>query len=112
MGALIRPPCVVFFRMYGGVVFHRFQMREDFCRHAELLGQALFQQSCQSMRIADGHCVREEQVYLDDLPIPRSTVANTVILQTQLATNGIQLATYLFSNARVRVVEQSYRRAP
>jgi len=81
--------------MHGRVVFLRFQMGEDFGRHAEFRRQAFFQQRRQPMCLADGHGVREQQVHFDELPIPRCAVANTVILQSQFAANGIQLVTDL-----------------
>src|SRR5664279_955313 len=84
--------CVMFLRMHGRVVFCRLQMRKHFRRHTELLRQALFEQRRQAMRLADRHGMREQQVYLNDLPIPCSAETYTVILQSQVAANGIQLA--------------------
>src|ERR1022692_2620846 len=98
--------------MYSRVVFRRLQMGEYFRRHAEFLRQTFFQQRRQSMGLADGHQVRKQQMDLDDLSVSRCAVAHTVILQTQFTADDIQLATDFPSNTRVRMVEQSYSRAP
>src|ERR1039458_3740805 len=87
-------------------------MGDDFGRHSQIGGQALFENGGEGMGIADRCEAREQKVNLDDLAIAGGSEADTVVLNIEFIAEGVEALANLAACFRIGVVEQADRGLP
>jgi len=85
------------------MVLRRLQVSEYFRRYAKFLRQSFFQLRRQSMRLANRHRLREQQVHLDDLSISSGTVYEEVMERVNTDPHFVSLLAPIEGARRKRV---------